>query len=223
MRLIGPDDDRGRPGEDVAGGGGARGFPPTSALRTHVSYIGGSTATAVIRPATVEDSLSVARLMISEAAGGAVRDKRQQRAPIRTMLTALRDRRTIIHVVELKGRLCSAVRLRPVRQSRIFASEAIVGAAGRAFDPVLMLRMMEHAVQCCLTDGWAHLRYLADLPSPRVVEAYFRRLGYDCEVGEARIGLSERLRFGRRSHEIHFTFAKDKRGPDFSDPRIVWF
>ncbi len=195
----------------------------SSALRTHVSYIAGLTATAVIRSATIEDKVSVARLFAREGSAGAAMDRRRRQDYIRKTLSALSDRRTVVHVVELNQRLCGLVVLKVAGRGRIFASEALVSETGRSFDPALALRLTEHAVRCCRTDGWSVLHYLADLPSPTKTARHFRRLGYACVAQEAWIGLSDWLFHGRRSHALSFDFRQKKRGPDESDPRIVWF
>jgi hypothetical protein len=188
-----------------------------------VSYIARPAGTAVVRSATIEDKVAVARLAARENSDGPAADQRQRQDRVLDMLSSLRDRRTVVHVVELDHRLCAAVSLRIASQWRIFASTPLVSEAGRAFDEALGLRLIEHAVQCCQADGWRALRYLADLEAPAAVRDHFDDLGYDCTAEAAQLGLSDWLLYGRRSQELRFRFRHEKGGSDESDPRIVWF
>ena len=206
-----------------AGGERAGDGLASSALRTHVSYIVGLTATAVVRSATIEDKVSVARLVAREGYQGAAMDRRRRQDRIRKTLSALNDRRAVIHVVELNQRLCGLVVLKVASRGRIFASEVVLTEKGRSFDPALALRLTEHAVRCCRPDQWKFRHYLADLPSPTKAARHFRRLGYVGVAQEAWIGLSDWLLHGRRSHALCFEFGDKKRGSDEFDPRIVWF
>ncbi len=186
-----------------------------------MSYIARSGATAVVRAATIEDKVAVARLVVRES--GRLTTSRRQQDRLLETLSFLRDRRTIIHVVELEQRLCAAAILRVASQWRIFASAPLVSETGRAFEPALPLKMIEHAVQCCQADGWSALRYLADLERPLEISDHFERLGYTSAVDDADIGLGDWLLYGQRSHELCFNFRLGDGGPDGSDPRIVWF
>ncbi len=177
----------------------------------------------MVRAASLEDKVAVARLATQQADASPPANERSRRDRVQQVLSSLRDSHTIIHVTEVSSRLCGAVILRIAAPRRIFASAPIVSTAGRAFDPGLALRMVEHAVQCCQADGWSELRYFADFDTPDVVCGHFRRLGYDCTAKEARIGLRDRLLHGRRSHELHFRFRTAKGGSDESDPHLVWF
>ncbi len=168
-----------------AGGGRKAGKTSSTALRTHVSYIARSAGTAVVRAASLEDKVAVARLATQQADAVRLRKSGAGGTGCSRLLSSLRNSHTIIHVTEMSSRLCGAVILRIAAPRRIFASAPIVSTAGRAFDPGLALRMVEHAVQCCQADGWFELRYFADFDTPDVVCGHFRRLGYDCTAKEA--------------------------------------
>ncbi len=122
---------------------------------------------------------------------------------------------------------CGAVCLRPVGECRVFASDTLVSAAGRAFDPALALRLLDHAIHCCRVDGWPVLHYLADLDeqSLEIIPAHLRQSRIDATAAPASIRLMERLRFGRRSHTLVIALAGGSRGPEHPapDPRSASF
>ena len=183
------------------------------ALATHVSYPARRGRTAVIRGAALTDIVALGRFAARRVCSGPEftrQDRRERRDAILEATFALHRRGTIHHLVEIDGAI-GALRRCHVAAGRIVADATVLTANALAFDPEIALRIAEHVVQCCRLSAWPTLTYCADFASDAEAEAFAARLvrqGFAAEARMARLKPLERLRFGRRRHEIRVVFPK---------------